>query len=177
MKKSLKLYALLGVMILLVGCPAKPLRDDSSATAGSEQAAQEREKGSGADLGSSGFKGHPLDDPSSPLSKRVFYFAFDSSHVRVEDREAIAAHAIYMAQHPEVSVVLEGHADERGTREYNMALGEQRAKAVSQLIILQGAVKGQIQIISFGEERPLALGHNEADWRLNRRVEILYAGY
>jgi len=82
-----------------------------------------------------------------------------------------------LSSNPDVSVVLEGHADERGTREYNLALGERRAKAVEQLLVLQGVGQNQIQVISFGEERPVALGHDEEAWRLNRRVEFLYSGY
>lgn len=123
------------------------------------------------------FAGSPLEDPNSPLSKRIVYFAFDSSEVRPEDRELLAAHAKFLAEHPEVSLVLDGHTDERGSREYNLALGERRAKAVEQILILQGASKKQIQVISFGEEQPVALGHDESAWSLNRRVELLYSGY
>jgi peptidoglycan-associated lipoprotein len=82
-----------------------------------------------------------------------------------------------LSSNPEVTVILEGHADERGTREYNLALGERRANAVQQLLVLQGVAQSQIQVISFGEERPVALGHDGEAWRLNRRVEILYSGY
>ena len=122
------------------------------------------------------FTGSPFEDPSNPLSKRTVYFDFDSYEVKSADREVIMAHAQYLASHPEAKVVLEGHADERGTREYNIALGERRAKAVSQLMLLQGASQSQIDVISFGEERPVALGHDESAWSANRRVEILYPG-
>lgn len=122
------------------------------------------------------FTGSPFDDPNNPLSKRTVYFDFDSADIAPEDREVILAHAQYLASHPEAKVVLEGHADERGTREYNIALGERRAKAVSQLMLLSGVAQSQMDIISFGEERPVALEHDESAWRLNRRVEILYSG-
>lgn len=118
-----------------------------------------------------------LNDPNSPLSQRVLYFELDSSQIKDEDRQLISTHAEFIATHPDVTVVLEGHADERGSREYNIALGEKRAKAVKQLMVLQGVSNSQIQVISFGEERPVALGHDESAWNLNRRVEILYAGY
>ena len=118
-----------------------------------------------------------LSDPDSPLSQRVLYFALDSSQVSESDRDILTVHADFLAVHPEISVVLEGHADERGTREYNIALGEKRAKAVMQLMTLQGVAEKQIQVISFGEERPVALGHDTSAWDLNRRVEILYTGY
>ena len=119
---------------------------------------------------------YPLNDPNSPLSQRVVYFDFDSSEVSTADRNIISAHAEYLANHPNVAVILEGHTDERGSREYNIALGERRARAVQQLMLLQGVAQKQIQVISFGEERPVALGHDEASWHLNRRVEILYSG-
>ena len=122
------------------------------------------------------FTGSPFDDPNNPLSKRTVYFEFDSAEIAAQDREIILAHAQYLASHPEAKVVLEGHADERGTREYNIALGERRAKAVSQLMLLSGVAQSQMDIISFGEERPVALGHDESAWRVNRRVEILYSG-
>ena len=118
----------------------------------------------------------PFNDPANPLSKRVVYFDFDSSEVKSDDREIINAHAQHLLANPNEKIVLEGHADERGTREYNIALGERRAKAVSQLMVLQGVAQSQIDIISFGEERPVALGHDESAWSVNRRVEILYPG-
>jgi peptidoglycan-associated lipoprotein len=121
-----------------------------------------------------GFQGHPLDDPDSMLSKRVVYFDFDKSEIKDEARDIIAAHAAYLAEHPMARVTLEGHADERGSREYNMGLGERRANAVRQFMLLQGASGRQIEVVSFGEERPAAFGHDEASWALNRRVEILY---
>jgi peptidoglycan-associated lipoprotein len=120
------------------------------------------------------FQGHPLDDPSSPLSQRTIYFAFDSSHIEEENRSIIEAHALWLADHPGASVTLEGHADERGTREYNVALAERRANAVRQLLALTGASGGQINTISYGEERPAVEGHDESAWRFNRRVEVVY---
>jgi peptidoglycan-associated lipoprotein len=123
-----------------------------------------------------GFQGSPFEDPNNPLSKHTVYFDFDKSDVHPEDREIVLAHATYLAQHPDTKVVLEGHTDERGSREYNVALGERRAKSVMQLMLLQGVSKSQIDMVSFGEERPVALGHDEAAWRLNRRVEITYPG-
>lgn len=118
----------------------------------------------------------PFTDPSSPLSTTTLYFDFDSSEIKGGDREIILAHARYLADNADTKIVLEGHADERGTREYNIALGERRAKAVSQLMLLQGVGQSQIDIVSFGEERPVALGHDESAWSVNRRVEILYPG-
>lgn len=104
----------------------------------------------------------------------VFYFDFDKSIVRPESREALAKHAAYLVSHPDARVVLEGHADERGTREYNMALGERRAKAISRYLTIQGVAASQIETVSFGEEVPVAFGHDSNAWQLNRRVEVRY---
>jgi len=121
-----------------------------------------------------GFTGDPLDDPNSLLAKRVVYFDFDKSDIKDDFRAVIQAHAEYLANHADVSVTLEGHADERGTREYNIALGERRANAVQRMLTLQGAAASQIRVVSYGEERPAALGHDEDAWALNRRVEFIY---
>ncbi|PYF84818.1 MULTISPECIES: peptidoglycan-associated lipoprotein Pal [Marinomonas] len=104
----------------------------------------------------------------------VFYFDFDKSIVRPESREALAKHAEYLVANPDARVVLEGHADERGTREYNMALGERRAKAISRYLTIQGVAASQIETVSFGEEVPVAFGHDSNAWQLNRRVEVRY---
>ncbi len=125
----------------------------------------------------SGFAGDPLSDPTSILAKRVVYFDFDSTEIKPEFQAIIEAHGRYLAEHPDVTVTLEGHADERGTREYNMALGERRAKAVRRFLAAQGASFSQMKVVSYGEERPVAFGHDEASWRLNRRVEIVYPGH
>ncbi len=130
----------------------------------------------GEDLGAAdaGFQGDPLDDPNSLLAKRVVYFEFDRSDVREEFQATVTAHAEYLASHSEVSLTLEGHTDERGTREYNIALGERRALTVQRLLTLQGVAASQVRTVSYGEERPAALGHNEDAWSLNRRVEFIY---
>lgn len=123
-----------------------------------------------------GFMGDPLDDPDSLLSRRVIYFDFDRSEIKDEYREIIEAHGQYLAENPGVRVVLEGHTDERGTREYNMGLGERRAKSVRRFMSVQGASFSQMDVVSYGEERPVAMGHDEESWALNRRVEIVYPG-
>ncbi|MBR7888468.1 peptidoglycan-associated lipoprotein Pal [Marinomonas sp. A79] len=104
----------------------------------------------------------------------VFYFDFDKSIVRPESREALAKHASFLVSNPDARIVLEGHADERGTREYNMALGERRAKAISRYLTIQGVAASQIETVSFGEEVPVAFGHDNNAWQLNRRVEVRY---
>ena len=174
MRRSLIYIMIAGLVIGLSGCQFKPVKKYGE---GEEEAAQaEKETRYGVEEGGP-LDITALDDPNSPVAKRVLYFPLDSFEISNEDRDTIAAHARLLSSNPDVSVVLEGHADERGTREYNLALGERRAKAVEQLLALQGVAQSQIQVISFGEERPVALGHDEEAWHLNRRVEILYSGY
>ena len=115
-----------------------------------------------------------LDDPQSPLSVRTIYFEYDSSEISSDYRSTVEAHSLYLQQNPSTSVILEGHGDERGSREYNLALGERRAKAVKQQMLLLGANSNQIRLVSYGEERPASDGHDESSWQQNRRVEILY---
>ena len=122
----------------------------------------------------SGALGTALPGDIDPLSKRVVYFAYDSSAIEGESQAIVEAHSAYLANNFQINVVLEGHADERGTREYNLALGERRSKAVSTLMQALGIGPERIQTISYGEERPVELGHDDASWSMNRRVEILY---
>ncbi|MFK5892647.1 MAG: peptidoglycan-associated lipoprotein Pal [Pseudomonadota bacterium] len=116
-----------------------------------------------------------LNDPNSPLSIRTIYFAFDSSEITSESNDVLVEHGRFLSLNPTVQIVLEGHADERGTRDYNLALGEQRAKGVHEFLTAQGVNMTQLEVVSFGEERPVAEDHDEAAWQLNRRVEILYS--
>jgi len=108
------------------------------------------------------------------LNQRRVHFAFDSSSIDDENRAIIEAHAKYLLANKNVKVVLEGHTDERGTREYNLALGERRAKAVERMMKVLGVSSDRIKTVSYGEEKPIAMDHNEAAWALNRRVEIIY---
>ena len=105
---------------------------------------------------------------------RTFYFDFDQSTLKSESRAPLAAHAAFLAANPAVSVVVEGHTDERGTKGYNMALGERRANSVQQFLVVNGASKSQIEVLSFGEERPANSAHNESAWAQNRRAYIEY---
>lgn len=108
------------------------------------------------------------------ISQRIVHFDFDSSAVRSRDLEIIANHAKYLTRNAGTRVRLEGHADERGTREYNVGLGERRANAVRDALLLRGVSARQISVVSYGEERPVSLGHNERAWDQNRRVEFVY---
>lgn len=118
----------------------------------------------------------PLNDPNSALSKRVIYFDYNTDAVRPEFAALIQAHANYLAQNRNRKLRLEGHADERGSREYNMALGQRRASAVRNATSVLGVGSERVETISFGEDKPRANGHDEASWAQNRRVEIVYDG-
>jgi peptidoglycan-associated lipoprotein len=107
----------------------------------------------------------------------VIYFDFDQSTIKTEFRTALNGHAAYLSQNPSARIVLEGHADERGTREYNIALGERRGNAVSRYLVVQGVSVDAIEVVSFGEERPVNAGQDSASWSENRRVEIRYINY
>ncbi len=120
--------------------------------------------------------GSEFSDPSNPLSKQTIYFMFDSSEIQQDFIPVVAAHARYLVNHPAQRIILGGHADERGSREYNIALGEQRAKSVYKIMKIQGVADSQMEVVSYGEEKPSANGFDEASFQLNRRVEISYQG-
>ncbi len=113
-------------------------------------------------------------DPDSTLAQRIFYFDFNQDTIDSDYIDAISDHGRYLATYPDTTVRLEGHADELGTREYNIALGERRAQAIKRLIMLQGASYNQVITLSYGEEQPAVLGQTESAWSQNRRVELIY---
>jgi len=167
--KILKLILLGAIAFSLISCGSDPKKDDGAME--QPPAEETRQDTSPSENVSTS------ELETGLLAKRIIYFEFNQASITDDDREFISAHAKYLSDNSSESVVLEGHADERGTREYNISLGERRAKAVMQLLVIQGASKSQIQVISFGEERPVALGHDESSWNQNRRVEILYSGH
>ena len=116
----------------------------------------------------------PWDDPASPLYRKVIYFDYDSSEIRSEFVPLLQTHAGYLAKHSGARVTMEGHTDERGSREYNLALGDQRAQTVQRFMLAEGVQADQAATLSFGEEKPAAPGHSEGPWSQNRRVELAY---
>ncbi len=116
----------------------------------------------------------PLDDPNSMLAKRSVFHSFDSDAIQSENKVIIQAHAKYLADNPERKVRVEGNTDERGSSEYNLALGQRRANGVKKMLILGGADANQVEAVSFGEEKPRATAHNESAWAQNRRTDIVY---
>jgi peptidoglycan-associated lipoprotein len=123
-----------------------------------------------------GALGNELRNPNSILSKRSIYFDFDSFVVKDEFRPLVEAHARYLQQNRNARMTIQGNTDERGSREYNIALGQKRADAVKRMMVLLGATDTQIETTSFGEERPKNPGHDESAWAENRRDDIVYAG-
>lgn len=188
MNKWLKVGLILVPVVLMSACGSTGAKKAAPVTGGATPPADTAstspfDSGSGAGITplpeSGGMVSQtmdPLNDPASPLAKRVIYFDYDSNNIRAEDRATIEAHAQYLAQRGNLKVMLEGHADERGSREYNIALGERRSNAVRDMMSLLGVSAGQLASVSYGEERPAVLGDGESAWSMNRRVEIVYAG-
>ncbi|MDO8652715.1 MAG: peptidoglycan-associated lipoprotein Pal [Undibacterium sp.] len=116
----------------------------------------------------------PLNDPKNILSKRSVYFDFDSYGVKKEFNPVVDAHAKFLASNKARKILIQGNTDERGGSEYNLALGQKRAEAVSKAMVLSGASDGQIEAVSLGKEKPKANGNNEASWAENRRADIVY---
>jgi peptidoglycan-associated lipoprotein len=116
----------------------------------------------------------PLNDPSSVLAKRSIYFDVDSYVVKDEFNAVIDAHGKYLASRPDRKVLIQGNTDERGGSEYNLALGQKRADAVRRALALKGVPDSQMEAVSFGKEKPKAMGSNEEAWKENRRADIAY---
>jgi peptidoglycan-associated lipoprotein len=116
----------------------------------------------------------PLNDPGGPLAKRSIYFDFDSDAIRSEFRATIEAHARYLVANKNRKVLIQGNTDERGTSEYNLALGQRRAEAVKSAMAALGASESQMESVSLGKEKPKAAGHDEAAWTENRRADLVY---
>ncbi len=119
---------------------------------------------------------NPLKDPGSILSQRTIYFDYDSSAVKEEFKPVISAHAKFLTDNRARKVTIQGNTDERGSREYNLALGQRRADSVKKMMMLLGATDSQIESVSFGEEKPAVMGTDDAAFSKNRRAEIVYDG-
>ena len=179
MKSSmLKFISVLALSLVFAGCSTTGDKAAEGDGAPVSEAGQGEEWEGGAQLAGAtegaAWSGSALDNPDSPLYSKVIYFDFDSSEIRADFVDVVAAHGDYLAADPSVTVTIEGHTDERGSREYNIALGERRANAVKRLLMVQGAAESQIVTISYGEERPADPGLNEAAWDQNRRAELIY---
>lgn len=174
-----KLLFVLAAAFLVAGCPSTttipdPDPDMSSSSSSSDDDSASTSGSGYDDLGDGESFSDGSDDPYADELAMIIRFDFDSSEVRAEDTETVARHALQLAENPDYRVQLEGHADERGSREYNIGLGERRAQAVRRLLLIQGASASQISTVSYGEERPLNSASTEDAWAENRRVEFVY---
>ena len=174
MKFKLGSFMVLALMLVITGCSSSGGSKDSGASIEDKgSAADGGAVTSGAD-GGTDYSSYSLTDPNSPLSRRVIYFEYDSAEITAVDQELLITHSGYLVANPDQRITLEGHTDERGSREYNIALGDRRALSVQRILELNGVAVDQITIVSYGEEKSAAEGHSDAAWRLNRRVELVY---
>lgn len=163
----------LSAAVLLAACSSTKLDDknapvESHAATGASGAADTRQVNT-VNTGSD-----PLNDPQGILSKRSIYFDYDSYSVKDEFRSVVEAHAKYLNSHKDRKVIIQGNTDDRGGTEYNLALGQKRAEAVRKALALLGVSEGQLEAVSFGKEKPKALGSDEAAYAENRRADIAY---
>src|SRR5690242_12714115 len=175
--KNIAVY--LGLAVLAAACSSEPTKNEAPVTDRGATTTPSTAGGSGSTTrpaDNANVQGNPLRDPNSILSKRSVYFDFDSNVVKDEFRGMVQAHARYMVDHRDARARIEGNCDERGSREYNLALGQRRAEAVKKIMTVLGVQDGRIETTSYGEEKPVAMGHDEAAWAKNRRADIKYAG-
>lgn len=163
-------------VLTLVGCGGQETVPDAGAAAGGADGASTSgaEGGGSGEFEAIGGEAGGGDGPAGLMDQLVVYFDFDSSDIRADFNSMLAAHGQYLAGNTGVQLRLEGHADERGSREYNIGLGERRAQAVRRILMLQGATAEQLTTVSYGEERPAVFGSDEESYTLNRRVELVY---
>jgi peptidoglycan-associated lipoprotein len=179
MQKSLLVLIAISVAAIAVGCSSKKPRPSATNASTSASAPSDQSQSSGADdANARGIAGAPGTDAAGPssaqLQNRTIYFDFDSSDIKAEYNDLITAHARYLAANPSMKVRLEGNTDERGSREYNIGLGERRAQSLRRALMLQGVTESQLTTVSYGEERPAVTGHAEDAWARNRRANIVY---
>jgi peptidoglycan-associated lipoprotein len=174
------------VAILLAGCSSTPTKEQEGArvedrsTTAPTQSTQPKTTTEAppttAPVTASDAGGNPLKDPSNVLSRRSVYFDYDSNVVKDEFKPLVTAHAKYLSTNRTQRVTIQGNTDERGSREYNLALGQRRADAVKEMMTLLGAPTSQIETVSFGEEKPRAQGNTEQAYAENRRADLVYQG-
>jgi peptidoglycan-associated lipoprotein len=147
-------FAILGATALLVACSSGVKLDDVD--------------------GASNFGSQPWNDPKSPLYEKSVYFGLDEYNVETKYQKMLSAHAGYLKANPKQKIIIQGNTDDRGTAEYNLALGQRRSEAVRRSLNLMGVSNDQMEAVSFGKEKPRADGNNEAAWAENRRADIVY---
>ena len=180
MRKFGKLLYAVSIVLVVAGCSSTPKTEPGAAV-------EERAPGPAQPVETPGvttvtpekMEGTTLPeltDPKSILSKRSVYFDFDKYDIKDEFKPLVEAHAKFLVSHPKIKMLIQGNADERGSREYNLALGQKRADAVKRALALLGGREDQIESVSLGKEKPKNPGHDEAAWAENRRSDMLYTG-
>lgn len=164
--------------VMVAGCKSKPVQEDTVASTPVSTTPAPSVRTDGVTTVNTDDRAGNVPGARAPAgevtAQRVIYFDFDTSDIRNEYVDVIAAHGRFLAGNATVRVRLEGHTDERGSREYNIGLGERRSQTVKRALMLQGVQESQVATVSYGEERPAAAGSEEAAWSKNRRVEIVY---
>jgi peptidoglycan-associated lipoprotein len=158
--RRLATFTVLGAAALLLSACSSVKLDDTDGANGSG--------------GSGSFGSQPWNDPKSPLFEKSVYFGFDEYTVQTKYQKMLSAHASYLKANPKQKIIIQGNTDDRGTAEYNLALGQRRSDAVRKSLNLMGVSDGQMEAVSFGKEKPKAEGDNEAAWAENRRADIVY---
>jgi peptidoglycan-associated lipoprotein len=175
-QSQLNIAASLLVLSFVAGCASEAKKDEApaAAPAASSPSAAPAAAPAARSAQPSSVAGNPLNDPKSMLFKRSVFYDFDQSNVKTDYRTLVEAHARYLREHPGASIKIEGNCDERGSREYNLALGQRRADGVKSMMTVLGVPDRQIETVSYGEEKPKAQGHEEKAWSQNRRSDITY---
>ena len=166
--------AMIAAALVLTACGGTPTKDEGAQVQDRAAATAPAGADTAGAAAPAGLYADQLENPNSALYAKVVYFDFDKSTIRSEFVDTLRAHAAFLANNPEVKVSIEGHCDERGSREYNIGLGERRANAVQSFFAAEGVAAGQMSTISYGEERPVDPGHDEAAWAQNRRGVLVY---
>ncbi|HRA78719.1 MAG TPA: peptidoglycan-associated lipoprotein Pal [Burkholderiaceae bacterium] len=183
MKPTIRLALVATMVAFLAACGSSVKLEDEASMRGTGAPIESRDGAGGATAGGAGARGveqvtvggtDPLNDPKSPLAKRSIFFDFDSFVIKDEFRGTVDAHSRYLLSNKTRRVVIQGNTDERGSREYNLALGQKRAEAVRRAMSALGVPDTQMEAVSFGEERPRATGADEASYAENRRADLVY---
>ena len=174
MKKNLLLSVLMASF--LAACASQDVKEQPKAAVEDKTVAKTPAGADTKSAAQSAVTGNPLKDPNNILSKRSVYFDFDKDTVKDEYKPLVEAHSGYLKAHGDAKVTLQGNTDERGSREYNIALGQRRADAVKKAMNVLGVGDKQIETVSFGEEKPRKDCHEESCWQENRRADVVYQG-
>jgi peptidoglycan-associated lipoprotein len=178
--KILPILSAISLVALFAACSTTPDDQKPAAERGAAAPAPEvtgRKPAPPVDLTTRGGGGAAaLKDPNSPLSKRQIFFDYDKFEIKPEFKGLVEAHAKYLRENPAAKMLIQGNADERGSREYNVGLGQRRSDTVKRALVLLGARDGQIESVSLGEEKPVCTDHAEGCWSKNRRDDMLYNG-